>query len=96
MKVLVVGGGGKPDGEDRLSVFKVPAAGADPIKADKTEGDAKMLPAVEDDDVVGEGDFHGLAKGTKGIYVTCNGDDEKGWVSLATLKEGKLDTFDRR
>ena len=91
---LVVGGGGKPDGEEMIRVYKIPAAGEDPIKADKTEGDPKMLPAM--DDAVGEGNFYGLAKGTKGIYVTCNGDDVKGWVSLATIKEGKLDTFERK
>ena len=91
---LIVGGGGKPDGEEMIRVYQVPAAGEEPIKADKTAGDPKTLPA--DDDVVGEGNFYALAKGAKGIYVTCNGDDVKGWVSLATLKEGKLDTFERK
>lgn len=91
---LVVGGGGKPDGEEMIRIYKVPAAGAEPIKADQTEGDPKMLPAT--DDVVGEGNFYGLAKGAQGIYVTCNGDDEKGWVSLATLTDGKLDSFERK
>jgi hypothetical protein len=90
---LVVGGGGKLDGEEKLYVFKVPAAGAEPITADKTEGDPKMLPPT--DDMVGEGNFYGLALGAKGIYVTCNGDDEKGWVSLATLESGKLKDFTR-
>jgi len=91
---LVVGGGGKPDGEEMIRIYKVPAAGEDAITADKTEGDAMMLEAT--DDVVGEGNFYALAKGTKGVYVTCNGDDEKGWVSLATLEDGKLKSFERK
>lgn len=91
---LVVGGGGNPDGEERLYVFKVPAAGADPIKADNTHGEPLML--APQDDIVGEGNFYALAKGSKGIYVTCNGDDEKGWVSLATLEGGKLKSFTRK
>ncbi len=91
---LVVGGGGEPDGEEMIRVYKVPAVGEDPINAEKTEGEPKKLPAVGD--IVGEGNFYGLAEGTKGVYVTCNGDDVKGWVSLATIKDGKIDTFERR
>ena len=91
---LVVGGGGKPDGEEMIRVYKVPAVGEEPITADKTEGDPKMLPAV--DDMIGEGNFYALAKGTKGVYVTCNGDDEKGWVALATIKDGKIDVLERK
>merc|ERR1711964_151596 len=30
---LVVGGGGKPDGEEMLRVYEVPAAGSDPLQA---------------------------------------------------------------
>ena len=91
---LVVGGGGLPDGEEMLRVFKVPAAGEDPIKADQLHGNAKVLGVS--DDVPGEGNFYAMAKGTKGVYVTCNGDDEKGWVSLATLEEdNQLKDFNR-
>ena len=91
---LVVGGGGKPDGEEMIRVYKVPDPGAEPIKAENTEGEPKMLPAT--DAMVGEGNFYGLAKGAKGIYVTCNGDDQKGWVSLATLSGLKIDKFERK
>lgn len=90
---LIVGGGGNPDGEEKLYVFKIPEAGAEPIKADKTDGDPLMLPAK--DDVVGEGNFYALAKGSKGVFVTANGDDEKGWVGLATLEANKLKAFKR-
>lgn len=91
---LVVGGGGLADGEDMLRVFKVPAVGENPIKADQLHGEAMVLAA--DDDLEGEGNFYALAKGTKGVYVTCNGDDVKGWVSLATLEDDyKLKDFKR-
>jgi len=82
---LIVGGGGLPDGEEMLRVFKVPEAGEASIKADQLHGDAKKL--AGDEDVPGEGNFYAMAKGVKGVYVTCNGDDDKGWVSLATLDE---------
>ena len=91
---LIVGGGGLPDGEEMLRVFKVPAAGRPPITADQLHGDAKTLAGR--DGIPGEGNFYAMAKGTKGVYVTCNGDDEKGWVSMATLeKDYKLKDFNR-
>lgn len=91
---LVVGGGGNPDGQEMLRVYKIPAAGADPIKAEAMHGAPKMLPAT--DEIVGEGNFYSLAKGEKGVYVTCNGDDKKGWVGLATFEaDNKLKDFTR-
>lgn len=82
---LVVGGGGYPDGEDRVYGFNLPAADAEPIKADNTE--LKTVKLDVSDDLPPEGNFYGLAKGTKGIYVTCNGDDKKGWVSRVTFNQ---------
>lgn len=90
---LVVGGGGMEDGEDTINVYKVPAAGEPAIKADKIEGEPKMLPATGD--APGEGDFYGMAKTGKGIFVTCNGDDAKAWIALATLADGKITEFTR-
>ncbi len=91
---LAVGGGGKLDGEEMLRVYKIPAAGAAPIDASQTHGVPNTLPA--DGKVVGEGNFYGLAKGKQGIYVTCNGDDEKGWISLAKISDGKITNFERK
>jgi len=77
-ETLVVGGGGLPDGEDLLRVFKIPRVGEQAIKKP------------------GEGNFYGLALGNAGIFVTCNGDDSKGWVSLATLSpDNSIKTFSR-
>ena len=99
-ETLVVGGGGLPNGEDLIRVFKVPNVGEEPILASATHGDAFTLPAsgTEDEDDVqpGEGNFYGLARGSKGIFVTCSGDDTKGWVSLATLKQDLITKFDRK
>ena len=89
---LVVGGGDKPDGEELLRVFKVPAKGAAAIKADDAVS-AHALPAT--DDLKGEGNFYGIAIANGNVYVTCNGDDTKGWVSKATLDGDKAKSFER-
>jgi hypothetical protein len=91
---LVVGGGGLEDGEDSIQLYKIPEAGKAPITADQIEGEAQTLPA-ESDEIPGEGDFYSMANTSKGIYVTCNGDDAKGWIALATIVEGKLSNFKR-
>lgn len=88
---LVVGGGGLPDGEELLRVYKLPEDGK-PMKADAMENDFKL---ASDGDTVGEGNFYALATTPDAIYVTCNGDDEKGWVSRATLEGTKLTNFER-
>ncbi len=89
---LVVGGGGLPDGDEMLRVYKIGAPGADPISADKMES-SFTLPA--DGATVGEGDFFGLVASQKGVYVTCNGDDTKAWIARADLDGNKLSNFRR-
>ncbi|MEL7497029.1 MAG: hypothetical protein AAFN77_05425 [Planctomycetota bacterium] len=83
--VLVVGGGGHPDGEDLIYGFNLPKADASPVNAD----DAKLgkLTLASKDEVPAEGDFFAMAKGSKGIYVTCNGDDKKGWIARAIFNQ---------
>lgn len=88
---LVVGGGGQPDGDELLRVYTLPEDGK-AIKADQTT-DAYNLAAT--DEIKGEGNFYALAVTAKGIYVTCNGDDTKGWVSKATLDDGKVTGYER-
>ena len=80
---LLVGGGGNPAGKDLLRVYKIPAKGAEPIQADNVYGDTMGLP--ESGEVGGEGNFFAMVKGSRGVYVTSEGDPAKGWVSLATL-----------
>lgn len=89
---LVVGGGGLKDGEELLRVYKVPAAGTDAIKADAMEKSFKLGPT---DEIKGEGNFYALATNKNFVYVTCNGDDTKGWVSRARIKDGGLANYKR-
>ncbi len=90
---LVVGGGGLKDGEELLRVYKVPAAGEAAIKADKMEKSHKL--AAQGEELKGEGNFYGLASNGKRVFVTCNGDDTKGWVSHSAIKEGSLGKLKR-
>lgn len=92
---LIVGGGGNKAGEEMLRLYKIPEAGAEAISADKMEGKAQTLAADPDENLVGEGDFLGVAVFGESVYVTCNGDDEKGWVAKANLVDGKLANFTR-
>ena len=92
---LIVGGGGNKNGNEILRIYKIPEAGADAITADKMEGEAQKLDADPNSNVVGEGDFYGVALFGEAVYVTCNGDDEKGWIAKADLADGKLTNFAR-
>ena len=51
------------------------------------------LPATEE--IKGEGNFYALAATPEAIYVTCNGDDTKGWVSKATLEGTIVKGYER-
>ncbi len=88
---LVIGGGGLPDGEELLRVYELPEDGK-PMKADAMKASFKL---AETDDVKGEGNFYALAATPEAIFVTCNGDDTKGWVSRATIKDGSVESFER-
>jgi DNA-binding beta-propeller fold protein YncE len=90
---LVVGGGGKPDGEEMLRVYKIPAAGQAAINADQMSASYK-LPATEE--VKGEGNFYALAATDQAVFVTANGDDTKGWVARLQIgSDGKLGGYER-
>jgi len=93
---LVVGDGGFKDGEEYVRIYTVPAAGKAAIDFDK-DAKAKLGPLPgEGDAVKPEGNLYGVAVTDTAIYVTCNGDDTKGWVSKATIdgtKYGKLERY---
>ena len=83
---LVVGDGSRKDGEELVRVYKI---------GDRTqkESDAvQTLGPITASDLTakGEGNFYGVAIGAGAIFVTCNGDDTKGWVSKAEIKDGKI------
>ena len=89
---LVVGGGGNKDGSELLRVYKVPKKGDAAIKASEMIASYKLAAS---DERKGEGNFYGLASNGKAIFVTCNGDDTKGWVGRATISGTKLSGFER-
>ncbi|QGJ70066.1 Hypothetical protein PBC10988_17550 [Planctomycetales bacterium 10988] len=84
-KMLIVGGGGNPDGSELLRVYELPK-GRETIKAEQMK---YSLGPMEPGEATskGEGNFYGLAVDNRGIYVTANGDDTKGWVLKAPLKK---------
>lgn len=91
---LVVGDGGYKDGFEFLRVFTVPEAGQAALDFEK-DG-VKSGPLAPEDGIVGEGNLYGLAATKSAVYVTCNGDDTKGWVAKADItgtKLGKLERF---
>jgi hypothetical protein len=87
---LVVGGGGLKDGEELLRVYDL--GGDLPKKADDMSGSAALV-AV--DELRGEGNFYGMVRQGNTVYVTCNGDDTKGWVAKAVIEGGKVTSFER-
>jgi hypothetical protein len=91
-QTLIVGGGGLVDGEELLRVYNVPETGAPAIKASQMSASFKLEASGE---IVGEGNFYALAVTESGVYVTCNGDDNKGWVSKATRSGNTLTDFTR-
>ena len=89
---LIVGGGDLIDGEEQIRSFTVPAAGQPAIKVDQATS-GLSLPA--EGELKGEGNFYALAASGDSIFATSNGDDTKGWVAKATVKNGKLASFER-
>lgn len=86
-KHLVVGGGGRPDGEELVYLFEVPEAGK-VISVDDAAFTLGPIPKGEKTET-GEGNFYAVATTDNAIYVTCNGDDAKGWIARAVVKDGK-------
>ena len=81
-----------PDGDELVRVYKVgkdtPHKDHDPIKETAAEFTLGPIKASEES-AKGEGNFYGVATNGKAIFVTCNGDDTKGWVAKSEVKNGK-------
>ena len=91
---LVVGGGGHPDGQELVYIFAMNRMN----KAQKADDAAHKLGPIGpgEDSPKGEGNFYGVAVTPTAIYTTSNGDDTKGWVLKAEVKDnepGKLTPF---
>lgn len=84
---LVVGGGGLPDTEEIIRVYTVPKAGEEAIKADNMKAELGPLPSSEEEKLAAEGNYYGVVVTKDAIYATANGDDTKGWVVRAQIKE---------
>jgi DNA-binding beta-propeller fold protein YncE len=88
---LVVGDGGKIDGEELLRIYKLPADGS-AITADQMVASFNM-PAT--DELKAEGNFYGVAIAKTGIFITSNGDDTKGWITRAQIKSDGFGPYER-
>jgi len=86
---LVVGDGSKPDGEELVYVFDAKEA---PGTKTQKPGDAKYtLGPIKAgaESAKGEGNFYGVAVTDSAIFITCNGDDTKGWIAKSDIANGK-------
>ena len=85
---LIVGDGSRADGSELVRIYKVGEAAGKPQKEDAAAQTLGPIGPCEESPK-GEGNFYGVATNGKSIYVTCNGDDTKGWVAHAPLVDGK-------
>lgn len=84
---LVAGGGELVDGEEVVRFFKV---GTDPKESLKfSDAFALSGPIKGEDSPKGEGNYYGVAISENQVFVTCNGDDTKGWIAKIEVKDGK-------
>ncbi|GIX04835.1 MAG: hypothetical protein KatS3mg114_0704 [Planctomycetaceae bacterium] len=88
---LIVSDGSRKDGEELVRIYKIgekpPEAGAIPNE-DSAEFTLGPI-SPSDDSPMGEGNFYASVVWKEAIYITSNGDDTKGWVLRATMKDGK-------
>jgi hypothetical protein len=93
-EVLAVGGGDLLDGAEVVRFYAIPEKpGA--IKCSEVMATSGPITAGTSS-VKGEGNFYALAQIGSEIFVTCNGDDTKGWVSKIVVdgtKPGPLTPF---
>lgn len=86
---LVVADGSNPDEKEVVLVMKVgkesPKTPQNPQHAAYVLGPIK----AGKDSAKGEGNYYGVAVNQHAIFITCNGDDTKGWIARSELKDGK-------
>lgn len=93
-KSLIVGDGGYKDGEECVRVYTVPESGKPALNYEK-DASQKLGPLTAMDPILGEGNLYGLALTSSALYVTCNGDDTKGWIAKADLNGTKFGKLER-
>lgn len=87
---LIVGDGSRPDGQELVRVYNVSLT---PAERPAQEGSAATtLGPIKpgEQSVMGEGNFYGVALTKDALFVTCNGDDTKGWIARSEIKDGKF------
>ncbi len=86
---LVVGDGSRVDLEELVRVYKISDTPPDSPQKE-TDAVATLGPFPYNESTTkGEGNFYGVTVSDSAIYVTCNGDDTKGWVAKAQIVDGK-------
>src|SRR6478752_847555 len=93
-KSLIVGDGGYKDGEECVRVYTVPEAGKPALNYER-DASQKLGPLTAMEGLLGEGNLYGLALTSSALYVTCNGDDTKGWIANADLNGNKFGKLER-
>lgn len=91
--LLVVGDGGNVDGKELVRVYDLPDDGM--LKADEAKYSLGPIgpPEGAEETNKGEGNFYAVAITADAIYVTSNGDDNKGWVNKAEVKDFEPSNF---
>jgi hypothetical protein len=89
---LIVSDGGKVDEEEAVFVFNTPEAGKSVKVGEEKQ---KLGPLGKTDQAQAEGNYYALALTKEGLYTTANGDDTKGWIAQADIKDGKFENFRR-
>ena len=89
---LAIGDGGYDDGDEFVRVFNIPEPGESALSYDDC---TKVGPLSGTDEVKPEGNLYGVAATEAAIYVTCNGDDAKGWVAKADINGNNFGELSR-
>lgn len=86
---LIVPDGSRKDGEELVRIYKV--EDAVPEKPRKEDGAEFTLGPIAPGDLSpkGEGNFYAAVVWNDAIYVTSNGDDNKGWIAKSVIADGK-------
>jgi DNA-binding beta-propeller fold protein YncE len=93
-KVLAVGGGDLLDGAEVVRFYAISDKPGSIICSEVMASSGPIAAGASS--VKGEGNFYALTQVGSDIFVTCNGDDTKGWISKITLdgeKPGPLTPF---
>jgi DNA-binding beta-propeller fold protein YncE len=86
---IVVADGSNPD--EKEVVLVMPVGKAAPATPHTAKDAAFVLGPIKagKDSAKGEGNYYGVAIGHHAIFITCNGDDTKGWIAKSELKDHK-------